>query len=101
MQASILTSYQRHIRLTSFFSAYWTVCACLHRINKLQRLITWAKRKKLKPQQYSYQSQWVEEENRLWRYQIRFPNATAVAKFAVCISDLISPAPYYPKKRYS
>ena len=56
MQESILASYQRQIRLTSFFSAYWTVCGCLHRINKLQRLIAWAKRKKLTPQQHYYQS---------------------------------------------
>lgn len=98
-QTSILNSYQHKIKLTSFFSAYWTVCGCLHRINKLQRLIAWAKRKKLKSQQYAYQNQWVEEENRLWRYQIRSPHATKIAKIAVWMSDFISPE--RPKQRYS
>jgi hypothetical protein len=98
-QTSILASYQRQIRLKTFFSAYWTVCGCLHRINKLQRLIAWAKRKKLAPQQQYYQDQWVEEENRLWRYQIRSPHATRIAKIAVWISDLISPD--HPNHRYS
>jgi hypothetical protein len=101
MEKSFLATYQRRHSLNAFFSTYWTVCASLHRKNSLERLIKWAKRKKLAPQQRYYQNQWIDEDNRVWRYQIRFPNATAVAKFAVCISDLISPAPYYPKKRYS
>jgi len=98
-QTSILARYQHKIRLATFFSAYWTVCGCLHRINKLQRLIAWAKRKKLAPQQQYYQNQWVEEENRLWRYQIRAPLATQLATIAVWISDRISPD--RPKQRYS
>jgi len=91
MQKSLLDQYIRKRALPQFFSDYWSICGSIHRKNKLENLIKWAKRKRLTPQRNYYQRCLIEEDDRLFRYRIRPPYATVLAEVAVLINTVLNP----------
>ena len=68
---------------------------CVNRISELHRLKAWARRKRLAGPMRLYESRLVEEEHKLMKISIRFPNEMRWARLVHAISNLVSPTPRY------
>ncbi len=70
----------------------------LHQQDDLERLVKWAKRKRLKGPRTYYQRLLFDIQDRLLRQRVRFPHLMFWAKLLYNINLLISPAPQYHAK---
>lgn len=65
----------------------------MNRRAELLRLIRWAERKRLSGPLRAYQARLEDEELRLIRYMLRFPNPTRWAYRVHHLNNLLFPAP--------
>jgi hypothetical protein len=84
---------------------FWLTLRELHRIlctlnrhSELERLVMWAKRKRLLLPLKTYQNRLAEEERRLFRYAVEYPRMVVCARFLHQFNRLISRPPRYPAK---
>ncbi len=76
---------------------YQSTLVWLHRKSELERLVAWARRKRLGVLRF-YKKQLLEAESTIATKAIRFPGVMKWARFAFWINRLISVEPqYYPK----
>lgn len=78
---------------TSTWHEFWMILHALNRRTELLRLIYWAKRKRLEGPLKAYQGRLEDEELRLNRYSIRFPNPARWAHRVHCLNNFLFPAP--------
>jgi hypothetical protein len=67
----------------------------LNHISELYRLQAWAKRKRFAGPLKLYESRLVEEEHKLMKIAMRFPNQVSWARLVHAISNIVSPTPRY------
>jgi hypothetical protein len=73
------------------------VCT-LNRQTELERLVSWAERKRLPGPRRLYQRRLADEEMRLTHYALRFPRQLFWAHLVHRLSNLISTLPRYPAR---
>jgi len=77
------------------FKIFVEALHCINRIGELHRLKAWARRKRLAGPLRLYESRLVEEEHKLMKICMRFPNEMRWARLVHAISNLVSPTPRY------
>src|SRR5258706_11590540 len=74
---------------------FWAIYCCLTRQAELQRLILWAKKKRLKNPRKCYQSRLEDERRRIFFYRVRSPRLTFLARWLQRLNTVINPSPRY------
>jgi hypothetical protein len=84
-----------HKRSRLRYTIFVEALHCTNRIGELHRLKAWAKRKRLTEPLRFYESRLAEEEHKLMKISMRFPNEMRWARLVHAISNLVSPTPRY------
>ena len=90
-----------HKRSKLKYKIFVTALHTLNRTNELRRLKDWARRKRFVGPLKLYESRIVEEEHRLLKMSMRFPNEVRWARLVHAISNLVSPPPRYLPRGYA
>ena len=76
---------------------YAILCSC-NRQYELQRLVIWARRKKLTPPLSLYENRLAVEEKRLFRYAITYPRLMSLARMVSLFRRILFPPPRFLPK---
>ena len=81
--------------LCNSWCVFWDILHSYNRRNELNRLIKWARNRKLEAPRKLYESRQNEEENRLMRYKWRYPGLDRCAYLLYLAGKLVSQSPKY------
>src|SRR5258706_14237557 len=93
-----MISNKTHGKYISLWYEFWAILHAFNRRSELQRLVIWAKRKRLSGPRKLYQNRFADEERRLFVYTLSSPRLTKVAHLLHWLNHLISTPPLYPAK---
>ena len=83
------------IKQQSSWQDFWSVYCALTRQAELERLLHWAKQKRLAGPCKGYQSRLEDEYRRIFTYRVRSPRLTALARLLQHFNKLLFPTPLY------
>lgn len=87
-----------HKRSRMKYKIFAEALRSLNKIGELRRLIVWARNKRLAGPLKLYENLLVEEEHKLLKIRIWFPNVARCAQLVHSISKLVSPTPRFMPK---
>ncbi len=74
------------------WTTFWSIYRRYERIEELQRLVAWAKRKRLSKVRDHYIRLWLDEERVQFRYQVKHPAMHRSVRILSTIGEMIFPS---------
>lgn len=90
--------FTRSHQMRQSWREFWAILRLLNRHDELQRLVRWAKRKRLAGPRKCYKSHLEDMERRLFRYRVESPATVRKARCLQLMKRVLFRPPRYPAK---
>jgi hypothetical protein len=91
----------KHYYAVDYWQTFWRIYQLLQRRAELQSLIGWSSKKRLLKVEQAYALRLADDEQRLFRLSLHFPNLTNLARILIMVKRITTPSSHYYRPNIS